>query len=84
MQAGSPAELDDISCEVAQHRLQMLAEEGGFVPTPVYDRELLAENFTLEGPALLEEPESTIVLPPGYRLALDSHANLLIEATRRQ
>jgi len=30
MQAGTPAELDDISCEVAQHRLQMLAEEGGY------------------------------------------------------
>jgi hypothetical protein len=24
------AELDDISCKVAQHRLRMLAEEGGF------------------------------------------------------
>ncbi len=30
MASGKPAELDDISCEVAQHRLQMLAEEGGF------------------------------------------------------
>ena len=30
MASGASAELDDISCEVAQHRLQMLAEEGGF------------------------------------------------------
>jgi N-methylhydantoinase B len=30
MQAATETELDAISCEVAQHRLQMLAEEGGF------------------------------------------------------
>jgi hypothetical protein len=30
MPTPAPVDLDAISCEVAQHRLQMLAEEGGF------------------------------------------------------
>jgi N-methylhydantoinase A/oxoprolinase/acetone carboxylase beta subunit len=56
--------------------------ETGFVATPVFDRELLEANTRLEGPALLEEPESTIVLPPGNAMTLDDHGNLLIEAVR--
>ena len=38
---------------------------GGRRPTPVYDRYALAAGTKLEGPAIVEERESTVVVPPG-------------------
>jgi N-methylhydantoinase A/oxoprolinase/acetone carboxylase beta subunit len=40
-------------------------EPVGFVATPVYDRDRLGAGARLLGPALLEERESTLVVPPG-------------------
>ena len=53
-------------------------ERGGFVDTPVYDRYLLAAGATIEGPAIVEERESTTVLPPGATAAVDDWANLIV------
>ncbi len=50
-----------------------------FIATPVYDREKVVPGDVLQGPALLEEPESTTVLPPNHRLTLDRFGNMLIE-----
>jgi len=33
----------------------------------VYDRSILAANATIDGPAILEQAESTAVVPPGWR-----------------
>lgn len=38
-------------------------EAGGFVDTPIHDRRTLATGARVEGPAVVEDPESTIVLP---------------------
>jgi 5-oxoprolinase (ATP-hydrolysing) len=57
-------------------------EAGGFVPTPVYDRYALAPGETLVGPAIVEERESTTVVPPGDRLEVDSRGNLRIRVAR--
>jgi N-methylhydantoinase A/oxoprolinase/acetone carboxylase beta subunit len=51
----------------------------GFVPTPVYDRYALAAGMVIVGPAIVEERESTAVLPPGDRAVVDEHGNLLVE-----
>ncbi|HEY7032269.1 MAG TPA: hydantoinase/oxoprolinase family protein [Thermomicrobiales bacterium] len=37
----------------------------GFVSTPIYRRESLPAGFALEGPAVIEEPDSTTVVHPG-------------------
>jgi N-methylhydantoinase A len=47
--------------------------------TAVYDRARLAPGDELKGPVVIEEPESTTVLPPGYGLQIDRHLNLLID-----
>ncbi|MGR3742582.1 MAG: hydantoinase/oxoprolinase family protein [Pseudooceanicola nanhaiensis] len=54
-------------------------EAGGFVETPVYDRYCLPPGETVEGPAVFEERESTIVMPPSARAAADPHGNLVID-----
>jgi N-methylhydantoinase A/oxoprolinase/acetone carboxylase beta subunit len=56
---------------------------GSFVRTPVYDRYALAPGLALEGPALVEERESTVVIPPGDRVQVDVHLNLVAELGAR-
>jgi N-methylhydantoinase A len=45
---------------------------------PVYDRARLPVGGRLEGPAIVEEAESTTVLPPGAIAEVDQWANLLV------
>ncbi len=51
---------------------------GGFVETPVIDRAALAQGQTIAGPALIEERESTLVLPPGARAICDAARTLVV------
>jgi N-methylhydantoinase A len=53
-------------------------EAGGWIDCPVWDRYRLAAGTTLEGPAIVEERESTTVLPPGLAASVDEFANLLV------
>jgi len=40
---------------------------GGYVGTPVYDRYALQPGFVFDGPSIVEERESTLVVGPGQR-----------------
>lgn len=51
----------------------------GFVDTPVYDRYALTPGTTFEGPALVEERESTVVVPPDASVRCDESLNLIID-----
>jgi N-methylhydantoinase A/oxoprolinase/acetone carboxylase beta subunit len=59
-------------------RAVYLPEAGGFVECPVYDRYRLAPGHAVAGPALVEERETTTLLLPGDRAALDTHGNLVV------
>src|SRR5712691_8829157 len=52
-------------------------EVRGYADTPVYDRYALTPGMSLTGPAIVEERESTTVLPPGVTATVDEYANLL-------
>ena len=54
-------------------------EARGYTDTPVYDRSELAAGTSLTGPAIIEERESTTVLPPGVTARVDEYANLIAE-----
>jgi N-methylhydantoinase A len=51
---------------------------GGYVATPVYDRYRLAHGAGFEGPAVVEEHESTAVVPPGATVRVDDELNLVV------
>jgi N-methylhydantoinase A len=53
-------------------------ETRGYVRCPVYDRARLPRQARITGPAIVEEPESTTVLPPGAVAEVDSWANLIV------
>lgn len=49
------------------------------ISTPVYDRYALQKGFRMEGPAIVEEKESTCVIPPYAKGCLDEWNNLIVE-----
>jgi N-methylhydantoinase A len=52
---------------------------GRFVDSAVFDRAALAPGERIAGPALVEERESTLVLPPGAQAHCDAARNLVVE-----
>jgi N-methylhydantoinase A len=52
--------------------------EGRFVDTPVYDRASLGAGVVLRGPAILEERESTLVVPPRATARVDRVGNAIV------
>ena len=61
------------------HRPVFCVVRKEFVTTPVYARHLLAVGAVLEGPAIIEERESTVVIPQMARVTVDAHLNLRID-----
>ena len=53
-------------------------ETRGFTDCPVYDRYALPPGAQLAGPAIVEERESTSVLPPGVTASVDEYASLIV------
>ena len=51
---------------------------GESVSTPIYDRERLRPGHRIEGPAIVVQDDSTVVLEPGYAGAVDEYANIII------
>jgi N-methylhydantoinase A len=49
-----------------------------FVDTPIYDRTLLEPGGLIEGPAVLEQADTTVLVPPGATARVDSYLNLVI------
>jgi N-methylhydantoinase A len=54
-------------------------EESGFTATPVYNRAAVADRGPLDGPAVVEEPTSTTVVPPGATVRTDGRRNLVVD-----
>ncbi|MBN2359120.1 MAG: hydantoinase/oxoprolinase family protein [Deltaproteobacteria bacterium] len=57
------------------------ASAADFVPHAVYDRYLLAPGVRLDGPAIVEERESTVVVGAGATAAVDEYGFLWVELT---
>jgi len=53
----------------------------GFVNAPVYDGSLLGPGVEVRGPALVEEPFTVVVLPPGATARLDELGNYALTVT---
>jgi N-methylhydantoinase A len=53
--------------------------ETGYVPCAVYDRYGLRAGTEFNGPAIVEERESTVVVGPDAKFSIDRHLNLIID-----
>jgi len=54
-----------------------MPEFDGFEPVPVYDRYALRPGVAFEGPAIVEERESTVVIGPGASVHVDDALSLV-------
>jgi len=53
--------------------------ERKLIDTPVYDYALLGAGTAVKGPAIIELPFTTTLVPPGYRVSVDKYLNLVME-----
>jgi N-methylhydantoinase A len=54
---------------------------GSFRETPVYDRASVPSGTAIDGPAVFEGGESTVVVPPEWRATVDRWGTVEMEAT---
>lgn len=57
--------------------------DGEWMDTPIYRRDRLPIDAAFEGPAIIEQMDTTIVLEPGHRLTSDADGNLIITVEGR-
>jgi len=50
----------------------------GWFDTTIFDRACLGRGATLAGPAIVEQPDTTVVIDPGATAVVDSLGNLVI------
>jgi len=52
--------------------------EGEWFDTAIFDRASLGRGVSLAGPAIVEQPDTTVVIDPGATAVVDSLGNLVI------
>lgn len=71
VEAGGP----DASHARKGARPAYFSEHGDFVDVDVYDGDKLLAGNRLEGPCIVEEQMTTVVIPPALGVTVDSHGN---------
>lgn len=61
-----------------EYRDVYFEEAGGFVKTPIYHRPDVPVDSEITGPAIVEQLDSTVVIPPEFRAIVDPYKNIII------
>ncbi|MCM3739770.1 hydantoinase/oxoprolinase family protein [Oceanobacillus luteolus] len=61
-----------------EYRDVYFEEVGGFINTPIYDRPAVPVGSHLNGPAIVEQLDSTVVIPPEFTAEVDEYKNIII------
>ena len=68
------------SAQKGEHsRPVFFPELGGFSDVAVHRRNTLVDGQELYGPLVIEEPESTVIVPPGSAGHIDKFGNIVID-----
>tara|TARA_B100000809_G_scaffold239203_1_gene260571 strand:- start:534 stop:1628 length:1095 start_codon:yes stop_codon:yes gene_type:complete len=67
---------------IASQRPVFFDEAGGFVDCNIYDRDLLAPGSSIDGPAILEGMDSTVLINPGWAGKIDEYGNCIMQPTK--
>ena len=49
-----------------------------FLDSAIYERDDIAAGISLDGPAVIEEWSTSILIPPGWRAKADNFGNILV------
>jgi N-methylhydantoinase A len=77
--SGAQAQAENAHDRVKGTRAAYFPELGEAVPTTVYDRVALRAGQRYQGPAIVEEPESTLIVGPGGSFAVTAGGNIVVE-----
>lgn len=69
----------EVEDAIKGRRVIYFSEHRDYVECEIYDRYKLFPGAVFEGPAIVEEKESTAVVCPGARASVDKYANLIIQ-----
>ena len=67
-----------LSAVAAVQRMMVLPNSGQSVSAPVYQASALGAGHRIDGPAIVEEPDTSIVVFPGWQLEVSRHSAYLI------
>ncbi|MBI3000380.1 MAG: hypothetical protein HYY46_18290 [Deltaproteobacteria bacterium] len=79
--AGIPEATEPVSQALKRRRPVLWSIGEGYKETPVYDGGRLVAGHLLDGPAVIEEKTTTVVIPAAYRCRVDGVKNYIL--TRR-
>lgn len=63
---------------LTSYREVYFKEVGGFTETPIYRRSEVPVDAKIEGPAIVEQLDSTVVIPPEFHAKVDQYKNIII------
>jgi N-methylhydantoinase A len=69
---------EDVSAARKGERAIYFKEFEDYSKTPIYERDLIPTGCTLEGPVIVEEMDTTTVIPPGWTMDRDKSGNLIM------
>jgi N-methylhydantoinase A len=61
-----------------EHREVYFEECNGRVNVPIYNRGLVPVSSIINGPAILEQLDSTVVIPPDFAAKVDEYKNIIL------
>lgn len=61
-----------------EYRDVYFEEAGGFVQTPIYNRDQIPVLSEFFGPAIVEQMDSTTVIPPDFIVKVDEYKNIIM------
>jgi N-methylhydantoinase A len=56
--------------------------DAGFIDADIYERASLSRGVSFTGPAIVEQPDTTTVMPPDTSCTVDDYGNLIISVGR--
>ena len=65
-------------------RLVVFDEDPEAIMTPVYDRDTLKAGAIVDGPAIIEQLDSTVLVPPGLKAEVDPWLTIVINVPLEQ
>ncbi|MEM9168422.1 MAG: hydantoinase/oxoprolinase family protein [Pseudomonadota bacterium] len=74
----APLDLEGFADGARKGRRTVDFDEAGLHDTDIYDRAGLGRGARFTGPAVIEEPGATTVVPPGRAVAVDDYGNIHI------
>ena len=69
----------DASKHIISKRDVFFEETEGFVSTPIYNGDAMGYGNLLEGPAVVEQKTTTILIPPGYTLEVGKYGDYIMQ-----